>query len=295
MSAPHLILHQYDISPFSERVRIAFGIKHLSWDACDQPVIMPKPELVARTGGYRRIPILQIGADLYCDSWLILHELERRFPACPLFGADRATIVALHLWADTILFRKVVPMLFSGDWDADDAFRQDRSELLGVTFDYEARRAALPRMTAELRMELSRLEAQLADGRRFLLGETASAADAAVAPHIRFIRWGRGRTAALREETPAIAAWLDRVAALGHGQRGSITREAAIDVARAAGASADGADPSVRFDFADANTPILSGRLASSSVEGVVIHAADGLGTRLHLPLSAGRMIQAIE
>ena len=63
-----VILHQYDSSPFSEKVRICFGIKGLAWRAAQQPVIMPKPDLIPLTGGYRRIPVMQIGADVYCDS-----------------------------------------------------------------------------------------------------------------------------------------------------------------------------------------------------------------------------------
>lgn len=46
-TAQSIILHQYDISPFSEKVRVAFGIKGLDWFACDEPIIMPKPELLA--------------------------------------------------------------------------------------------------------------------------------------------------------------------------------------------------------------------------------------------------------
>src|ERR1700722_18286420 len=74
VTADILILHQYEISPFSEKVRVAMAIKGLSWRACNQPSIMPKPQLVALTGGYRRIPVLQIGADLYFDSQYIIEE-----------------------------------------------------------------------------------------------------------------------------------------------------------------------------------------------------------------------------
>ena len=80
-----ILFHQYDSSPFSEKVRVCLGIKKLAWSCVDQPVIMPKPELVALTGGYRRIPVMQIGADIYCDSQLIVRELERRFPEPTLF------------------------------------------------------------------------------------------------------------------------------------------------------------------------------------------------------------------
>ena len=75
-NAQSIILHQYDISPFSEKVRVVLGIKGLDWFACDEPVIMPKPELVALTGGYRKIPVMQIGADIYCDTQIIIRGLE---------------------------------------------------------------------------------------------------------------------------------------------------------------------------------------------------------------------------
>src|SRR5688572_20983458 len=108
-----LLLHQYDSSPFSEKVRVCLGIKRLAWGAVDQPVIMPKPDLVPLTGGYRRIPVLQIGADIYCDSVLIVRELERRFPEPTLFPAgDRGLGAAIALWADRAMFQAAVAIIF---------------------------------------------------------------------------------------------------------------------------------------------------------------------------------------
>ena len=81
-----LILHHYDRSPFSEKVRLIFGLKRLEWRSVVQPMVLPKPALTPLTGGLRRIPVLQIGADVYCDTNLIAAELDRRFPDPPLFG-----------------------------------------------------------------------------------------------------------------------------------------------------------------------------------------------------------------
>ena len=66
-----IIFHHYALSPFSEKIRRILAFKGLPWRAVDQPVMMPKPDLIALTGGYRRIPVLQIGADVYCDTALI--------------------------------------------------------------------------------------------------------------------------------------------------------------------------------------------------------------------------------
>jgi len=52
-----LILHHYPTSPFAEKIRLIFGYKKLAWQSVIIPRIMPKPELTALTGGYRRTPV----------------------------------------------------------------------------------------------------------------------------------------------------------------------------------------------------------------------------------------------
>ena len=78
-----LILHHYDFSPFSEKIRLIFGLKALAWRSVTIHSVMPKPDLIALTGGYRHTPV-QIGADIFCDTRLIARELERRYPQAPL-------------------------------------------------------------------------------------------------------------------------------------------------------------------------------------------------------------------
>ena len=81
-----IILHHYAASPFAEKVRIALGLKQAAWKSVDIPNVMPKPDLMPLTGGYRKTPVMQIGADIYCDTQLIMLELDKRLPApglCP--------------------------------------------------------------------------------------------------------------------------------------------------------------------------------------------------------------------
>ena len=82
-----IILHHYDTSPYAEKVRTGLGLKGLAWASVELPVIMPKPNLTTLTGGYRKTPVLQIGADIYCDSQLIMRELERRYPSSELLSS----------------------------------------------------------------------------------------------------------------------------------------------------------------------------------------------------------------
>ena len=46
-----IIFHHYPASPFSEKVRVAFGIKQLAWRSVEIPNMMPKPDLIPLTGG----------------------------------------------------------------------------------------------------------------------------------------------------------------------------------------------------------------------------------------------------
>ncbi len=141
------ILHHYDTSPFSEKVRLLFGLKGLAWSSVIIPVIMPKPDFTPLTGGYRRTPALQIGADVYCDTQVILAELERRYPDTPAVrgGLDWA----LNLWADRLFFQTTVPVIFGelGDHVPAD-FVKDREALSGRPFDTSAMKAVAPPLRA---------------------------------------------------------------------------------------------------------------------------------------------------
>jgi glutathione S-transferase len=100
-----LILHHHDPSPFAEKIRLAFGIKQLAWRSVQLSMVMPRPELMPLTGGYRKVPVLQAGADVYCDTGLIARELERRHPAPPLFPAgSEGFALALASWSDRTFF-----------------------------------------------------------------------------------------------------------------------------------------------------------------------------------------------
>ena len=99
-----IILHHYETSPYSEKVRLGLGLKGLAWGSVEIPVIMPKPDLTALTGGYRKTPVLQIGADIYCDSQLIMRELERRHPTPSFYPAGHGAADALAWWAEKTMF-----------------------------------------------------------------------------------------------------------------------------------------------------------------------------------------------
>ena len=80
-----IVLHHSPTLTFSERVRLAFGLKNVAWRSVTIPPAMPKSDLLPLMGGYRRTPVMQIGADILCDTQLILRKSESLRPDPSLY------------------------------------------------------------------------------------------------------------------------------------------------------------------------------------------------------------------
>jgi len=237
---PQFILHHYPTSPFAEKVRLIFGFKGLKWSSVLIPTIMPKPDLTALTGGYRKTPVLQIGADIYCDTALIADVIEERAPRPTLYPGDIAGASRiLAQWADSTLFWTAIPFtlqpaglahMFEGvPPEAIKAFGDDRNVF----------RANIPRMrsadaTAALTLYLERLEETLGK-QSFFFGSAPSIADFSIYQCLWFVVRG-GPVAEILESFPALQEWRARIAAFGHGTYEKLDSGEAIAIARDASA-----------------------------------------------------------
>jgi glutathione S-transferase len=232
MSQPTPILHHFDQSPFSEKVRIIFGFKKLAWNSVRISRIMPRPDLMPMTGGYRRTPTMQIGADIYCDTQIIIRELERRYPTPTLFPAGNAGMPwALGMWTDRPFFQNTVTLAFGfiGDKVPQD-FIEDREKLRGAKFDVTAMAAALPQMHDQFRANVDWIEAQLGDGRSWLFGEF-SLADVSAYMNVWYARQSVATMDEIMKPFPRLAAWEERVRAIGHGTRTEMSSADALEIA----------------------------------------------------------------
>lgn len=231
-----LILHHYDFSNFAEKARLMLGFKGLAWQSVEQPPILPKPDLAPLTGGYRRIPVLQEGADLWCDTRLITRELERRVPAPTLFPvAARGAADAIAWWAEQQFMRPVA--LFVSGINADHmpaGLHEDRARLHGLPPpSIEAVRKAATRNLHLVRPQIAWIAQMLEDGRPYLLGDAPCIADFACYHVVWFFK---GRHIDCRGELapyPRLLAWRDRMATIGHGTRTEIAAAQALAVAKA--------------------------------------------------------------
>jgi glutathione S-transferase len=240
-----VVLHHYDLSPYAEKIRLCLGRKGLAWRSVQAPMVMPKPDLVELTGGYRRVPVLQVGADVYCDTHLIARVLDRLQPSPALSPPGRETVeLALSRWAEGS-FMMVVLAFFGMGGVFPEAFVEDRRKTMvppGMNLD--GTKLLVPTKLTQLRAQLAGLERQLEDGRAFLLGDEPSLADFS-AYHPAMMMRAHPRTAALLGPLERVPAWMGRVAAVGHGKRTEISSSEAIAIAREAAPAAYGGEPVV--------------------------------------------------
>jgi glutathione S-transferase len=225
-----IILHHYGRSPFAEKVRLVFGLKNVSWRAVDIPVFMPKPELIPLTGGYRRTPVLQIGADVFCDTRLILHEIDRRFPTPPLYRPGGCGLIAA--WADSTLFVNAVGVVFGTFADhMPKEFKEDRIKTSSGLFDADRLKTEQPAQRAQFRAHMRAIESELSDGRAYLGGDAPGIADFAVYHCVWFVSV-RVKELDFLAGCPMLRAWCDRLAGFGQGTRTPLGAADALAIAR---------------------------------------------------------------
>ena len=283
---PDLILHHYDLSPFAEKVRLAFGHKGLAWRSVDIPVWPPRPDTVPLTAGYRRVPALQVGADVYCDTLLILREIDRRFPEPTLYPGDQKGLAAALSWySDTTMFLPAAKVVTSiiGD-HLPEGFIRDRIAFMKEDFGAAASKAELPRNRQRVRAQLFILADMLKDGRRFLLGDALSAADLSAYHVPWFVRKNGGAEAEALLPMAPLLPWMERVAAVGHGTRTDMSPADALDAARRAepepvGAFEDAASGLRAGDavwiLSDGGNDPITGTLAHADETEIVIRNED--------------------
>jgi glutathione S-transferase len=215
-----LILHHFKSSPFSEKIRLVFGLKGLSWASVEIPNIMPKPDLTPLTGGYRRTPVLQVGANIYCDTQLILREIERRHPDATIYpNGEQGVAWMMSMWADKSFFQANVPVIFGAEgFNVPEAFKQDRAQMSGRPFDTDQMRSVAPMMRDQWRGHAAWVEEALAGGKSWLLGDKPGLGDIAAHMNFWFLRNAyRPGYDGLMASFPLTRAWVEAVSAIGHG------------------------------------------------------------------------------
>ena len=233
-----MILHHYWLSPYSEKIRLMFGYAGLDWQGVVSPEMPPRPNLDPLVGGYRRIPVAQAGADLFCDTRLISAEIAAGAgkPELDPANCDESAL-ALSAGLETDVFWACVASIPPGR-----TLRQLFRKLgLRGAVRFIADRAGVAKQAVSKPMphkaavavfdrHLAQLEQRLADGGPFLFGETPCYTDFAAYHTV----WFHRVVGELPEPEgiPAVAAWYARMGRFGHGGHQEISGAEAFAAAR---------------------------------------------------------------
>ena len=236
-----IVLHQYAESPFSEKVRAILGYKGVSYQAVEIPMIMPRPDTIPLTGGYRKTPVMQIGADVYCDTAIICRVIDEIYPENTIYPEERLGMInTVAHWTDTFFFKVCVAIAFQPkaaatnplfkDDSATSAFMADRAE-----FSKGSSELGMPFETAEPHFisHLNQMDQQLSVGGPFLFGDEPSIADFSTYHNVWFI-YTREALRDYFSPFEHLLAWYEKMVSFGHGNVEMIPGSAALAQASAA-------------------------------------------------------------
>jgi glutathione S-transferase len=299
-----LILHHYPQSPFAEKARLMLGYKGLAWQSVTIPAAMPKPDLTALTGGYRRTPVMQVGADIYCDTALITRLLEETKSAPALIPEGReAAATAMAQFADQVLFQHAVAINFQPHGLAARFAGAPEAMVKGFMADRQKlfQGGSASRLEAQVALSqwptlLGRLETQLQRDGEYLLGSQACVADFAYYHPLWFVASNKA-VANMLDDYPAVADWMARIADFGHGSHTELDAADAVQIAREATprtyAASDFVSPAglqvgqaVQVSAVDYGTDPVAGELVYEDAEEMVITREDDRAGRVqvHFP-----------
>ena len=232
-----MILHHYGVSPYSEKIRCLFGYTDMAWQSVVVPPLPPRPVLDPLVGGYRRIPVAQIGADLFCDSNLIAEEIADLASNPQLALAHcAAEIQAFVQHTEQTVFMAVVQSVVPKSAMAMLLPRYWPWQILKLMRDRAkvAKTSKAPRLT---RSERTDALASFCDGietrtnsNAFLFGETPTIADFA-AYHVVWFA-DLTRPGQLLQGKSHALAWQARMHAFGHGEMAKIKPALVFQTAR---------------------------------------------------------------
>jgi glutathione S-transferase len=232
-----VILHHYPTSPYSEKVRAMLGYKGLAWQSVTIPRIMPKPDLMPLTGGYRKAPVMQVGRDVIADTRLMARVLDRLYPSKLLIpDASKASCAAWAMLEQTLFFAAVATnfqpeglkaMAQLMGPEALEAFGKDRQAFF---VGGAAKRPNAEFGKLNLLPHLHAIDVQLGHS-PFLLGAAPTIADFIVYHPAWFVRVNPGVRATL-DPLKNLLEWMSRIKAIGHGTPSELTAEGALEVAR---------------------------------------------------------------
>lgn len=227
-----IIRHHLGASPFSEKVRLIFGLWGLALECANVEMILYNPVLAALARGYPKSRVTLTGSDSYCDSHFIAVELECRFPTSKIFlGGYKGLPLALSSMRDYDLhFADSDSTVGVYIRQLPESLMRDRKACFGDFMDVENLDRQLPHLNKQLRTQVDLIEQRLSDGKSLFHGPEPVDFNtyAVVKATLANLAYGKPLFGQCRHKVSRI----DFVQSVGSGQRSDMTREDAHAVLR---------------------------------------------------------------
>lgn len=227
-----LVLFHYPMSPFSEKIRAMLGYANLSWFSVTVSEMPPRPELNILAGGYRKIPVAQSGADIFCDTRTIAAEIARLADKPELILEQQPEDIQTFVEAvDLDIFMACVIAASDGrllrklirETSLLHAFRflKDRISM-GKKSRIKAVRGA--KAKDKVMAHIADLERRL--DQDFLFGTTPCIADFSAYHGLWFVCELAGKP--WLRDYPKVGSWMARMKDFGHGSARELSADQAI-------------------------------------------------------------------
>ncbi len=236
-----LILHRSLKSPYAQKAMLLMGYLDQSYLSVVAPKGVPRPIQEKLVGNYaRRIPILQIGADMYCDTELIMRVLARRTGSTSLLSYPSQSDA--EAWVAKIEAQGALALMGAlSPWELIKAYFRNMSPRDAWQFitDRAKLRKHLPadqrQMTAaekraNARAWLEELNQHL-QGRRFLLTDSEPSSVDFTAFTMIYYHNMINRLS-LADGLNNLHRWFASMEAFGTGAFSEISGQQALDIAR---------------------------------------------------------------
>ncbi|MGP4845534.1 glutathione S-transferase family protein [Marinobacter sp. 1Y8] len=291
-----IILHHYALSPFSEKIRVMLGYTGLPWQSVIVREMPPRPELEVLTGGYRKIPVMQIGADIFCDTRAISSEIARISGKPELAWENNpdevqqfVTEVDLNIFLACIIAFSGPGMLVRlvKETSLMNTFRFLRDR---IDMGRRSRVKALPPKAAKekVMLHIGRMEQMLEHD--FLFGDTPCIADFSAYHSLWYVCDLANKP--VLAKAPRVQEWMHRMRAFSRVQPQEISAGDALNTALqteprtvSAPADANATGKNVRITPDDYGRVPVTGELIAEDDDGWIVARDDRAVGRVHVHL----------
>jgi glutathione S-transferase len=234
MSENDLILYHYPASPYAEKVRLLASCLDVPWRSVEVAIQPPRNTLALLAGGYRRIPVMQIGADIFCDTAIISEEIIDRSKQTLAACDDGSQALAQRAETDVFFaairqnspLKTALGLTWMLGLKGMMAFAKDRASFSAGHKPAEQSPAAAKRVFREF---LNDLEQQLV-GKRYVSGASPSLSDFCCY-HPIFLAQGF-KSIKPHQIPETVRSWMTRMAEIGWGDYANVEASDALEIAK---------------------------------------------------------------